>query len=152
MMSYQDNYYFRCTSCGTKNRIPAAKLNISAKCGKCGNHIETKELFSGLPTMVTDANFESQVLKSPLPVLLYCWATWCSTCSATNPIIDEFARNSKGRVRVGRLNVETNQVLATKFNVTSIPFIFIFDNGQLKDSFPGALTKHDIMMKMAGYL
>jgi thioredoxin len=102
--------------------------------------------------MVTDANFESQVLKSPLPVLLYCWATWCSTCSAINPIIDEFARDAKGRVRVGRLNVEANQVLATKFNVTSIPFIFIFDNGQLKENFPGALTKHEIMMKLTRYL
>lgn len=151
MMNYKNNYHFRCTSCGTKNRIPAEKLNGSAKCGKCGSYIETTGLFSGLPTMVTDANFENQVLKSPLPVLLYCWATWCSTCSSTNPIIDEFARDSKGRVRVGRLNVEANQMLATKFNVTSIPFIFIFDNGQLKESFPGALTKHEIMMKMTRY-
>ncbi len=151
-MNSKSHYHIRCTSCGAKNRVPAEKINVRAKCGKCGVHLKTEGLFSGLPVMITDTNFDSQVLKSPLPVLLYCWAPWCGTCSSTNPVIDEFSKDSKGRVRVGRLNVDANPMLSSKFDITSIPFILIFDNSQLKESFPGALTKHDVMMKMARYI
>ncbi len=68
------------------------------------------------------------------------------------PIIDQFAVESKGKVRVGKLNIDTNQNLAAKFNVLSVPFLFIFDNGNLKESMPGGMQKHDLMMKMAPYI
>jgi thioredoxin-like negative regulator of GroEL len=68
------------------------------------------------------------------------------------PIIDQFGVESKGKVRVGKLNVEASPVLAAKYNIMSIPFIFIFDNGQMKESGPGGLQKHDLMMKMAPYI
>ncbi|UCF89787.1 MAG: redoxin family protein, partial [Desulfobacterales bacterium] len=140
------------TECGTKNRVPAQKVKSGAKCGKCGAMLQTSELFVPQPIMVTDSNFERQVLKSPLPVLLFAWAPWCPTCNAVAPIIDEFASESKGRVRVGKINVDANPLLASKFNILSVPFLFIFDNGQMRESMPGGLQKHQIMMKMAGYL
>ena len=68
------------------------------------------------------------------------------------PIIDQFAVDSKGKVRVGKLNVDTSPVLASKYNIMSVPFLFIFDNGQMKESMPGGLQKHDMMMKMAPYI
>ena len=68
------------------------------------------------------------------------------------PIIDQFAVESKGKVRVGKLNVDTSPMLASKYNIMSVPFAFIFDNGQMKESMPGGLQKHDMMMKMAPYL
>jgi thioredoxin 2 len=148
----QDIFKMRCTECGAKNRVPAAKLDAGPKCGKCGALLKTGELFAPQPVMVTDGNFDTQVLKSPLPVLLFAWAPWCSTCMAVSPIIDEFASGSKGKVRVGKLNVDANPMLASKFNILSVPFIFIFDNGLMKESMPGALQKHDIMMKMAPYI
>lgn len=68
------------------------------------------------------------------------------------PIIDEFAREASGKVRVGKVNIDANQMLASKFNIMSVPFIFIFDGGQMKTSQPGGLQKHDLMIKMAPYI
>ena len=69
-------FLFRCTNCGTKNKIPADKVGKTGKCGKCGSPMETGLLLSGEPVMVTDANFDNEVLKSPLPVLAFAWAPW----------------------------------------------------------------------------
>jgi thioredoxin len=102
--------------------------------------------------MVTDANFEAKVLKSPLPVLLFAWAPWCPSCGAAAPIIDQFASESKGRIRVGKVNVDASPQVAGRFSIMSVPFLFIFDNGELKESLPGALQKHELMLKMAQYL
>jgi len=68
------------------------------------------------------------------------------------PIIDQFAVESKGKVRVGKLNVDASPILASKFNILSVPFLFIFDNGQMKESGPGGMQKHDLMMKLAPYV
>ena len=142
----------RCTQCGAKNKIPAGKLDAGGKCGKCGTLLKTEELFEPQPVMVTDSNFDVKVLKSPLPVLLFAWAPWCPTCGSVTPIIDEFASSAKGKVRVGKINVDANPMLASKYNIMSVPFLFIFDNGQMKESMPGGLQKHEIMMKMAPYI
>ena len=142
----------RCTECGTRNKIPAGKLDAGAKCGKCGALLKTEELFEPQPVMVTDSNFDAKVLKSPLPVLLFAWAPWCPSCGSVTPIIDEFAANARGKVRVGKMNVDANPMLASKYNIMSVPFLFIFDNGQMKESMPGGLQKHDLMMKMSNYI
>ena len=68
------------------------------------------------------------------------------------PIVDQFAVESKGKVRVGKVNVDSSPMLASKYHIMSVPFIFIFDNGQMKESMPGGLQKHDMMMKMAPYI
>lgn len=149
---HQQTYKLRCIECGARNRITADKVDAGPKCGKCGAELRTDALFVPQPVMVSDANFDAQVLKSPLPVLLFAWAPWCSTCRAVMPVIDEFAAEAKTRVRVGKMNVEQSPMLSSKFNILSVPFIFVFDNGQMKESMPGALKKHDIMMKMAHYL
>ncbi|MDA3895673.1 MAG: thioredoxin domain-containing protein [Desulfobacteraceae bacterium] len=65
--------------------------------------------------MVSDANFEDRVLKSPLPVLLFALAPWCPTCVQVSPIIDEFAAEAKTKIRVGKLNVDQNKMLAAKY-------------------------------------
>jgi thioredoxin 2 len=145
-------FKMRCTECGTKNKIPAGKVNAGGKCGKCGSALKTEELFEPQPVMVTDSNFDVKVLKSPLPVLLFAWAPWCPTCGSVTPIIDDFASNARGKVRVGKINVDANPMLAAKYKIMSVPFLFIFDNGQMKESMPGALQNHELMMKMAPYI
>jgi thioredoxin 2 len=145
-------YKMRCTACGGRNRVPGARLDAAPKCGKCGARLPTAELFIPQPVMVTDGNFESQVLKSPLPVLLFAWAPWCPSCGAAAPIIDQFASESKGRIRVGKLNVDANPALASRFSIMSVPFLYIFDNGELKESTSGALQRHELMLKMAHYV
>ena len=142
----------RCTECGTKNKIPAAKIEAGPKCGRCGALLKTEDLFEPQPVMLTDSNFEVKVLKSPLPVLVFAWAPWCPTCGAVTPIIDEFAAQTKGKVRVGKINIDANPMLANKYNIMSVPFLFIFDNGLMKENMPGGLQKHELMMKFARYI
>ncbi|MGD2149141.1 MAG: thioredoxin domain-containing protein [Desulfobacterales bacterium] len=147
-----ESVFFRCTACGTRNRIPFAKIDGGPKCGKCGAILETKELFVSQPLMVSDSNFDNLVLKSPLPVLLFAWAPWCPSCRTFIPIIDDYAKDAKGKIRVGKLNVDSSPALSSKFNILSVPQILIFDNGRLKQTLPGTLQKQEIMIKMAPYL
>jgi thioredoxin 2 len=142
----------RCSQCRTKNRVPAAKLHEGPKCGRCAAPLPHEDLLSGKPVLVTDANFDQTVTGSPLPVLLYAWAPWCSVCSTTGPMVPKLAAETRGKVRVAKLNVDTNPKLASQYNIMSVPSFFIFDGGRLKEHIPGAAAKHDLMMKMAAYI
>ena len=142
----------RCGKCHVKNRVPETKLHSGAKCGRCGEALETKDVRSGRPVMVSDGNFDRTVLASPLPVLLYGWSPQCSVCGSTGPMVDQLAMETKGKIRVGKLNTLTNPVLSHKFNILAVPSFFIFDGGQLKRHLPGAVPKHDLMLEMAKYL
>lgn len=147
-----DPYTLRCGKCRTKNRVPAGRIDAEPKCGRCAAVLPVRELFTPQPVMVTDANFKQSVLDSPLPVLMYCWAPWCPTCGTVTPIIDEFARESKGKIRVAKVNIDASRDTAARYNVLSVPYLFVFDNGHLQESLPGGLPKHELMMKMAHYL
>ena len=145
-------FLFRCMGCGTRNRIPAEKIDAGAKCGKCGVMLETEELFVPQPLMLSESDFDRRVLKSPLPALVFAWAPWCPSCRGAMPVIDDFAKDAKGKIRVGKLNVDSSPTLSSKYNILSVPQLLVFDNGRLTETMPGGLQKHEIMMKMARYL
>jgi thioredoxin 2 len=145
-------YMFRCTECGARNRIPSDRVQSNPVCGKCKKSLRTEELFLPQPLIITDADFETRVLKSPLPALLFAWAPWCPTCRAFLPVIDDFAKDSSGKVRVGKVNVDQNPGLSSRFSILSVPQILVFDHGELRETLPGSLQKHEIMTKMAAYL
>ena len=151
-MSDHRSYLFRCPDCLTKNRIPADKVGIGARCGKCGMGLNTKDLFLVQPILVTDGNFEQMVIKSPLPVLLECWAGWCSACALISPVIETLSRDWKGRIRVGKLNVEANPLLTARYDLRSLPTLLVFDGGRLRDTLFGALPKHHIAQRMTAFL
>ncbi len=90
---------------------------------------------------VTDATFESLVLKSDLPVLLDFWAPWCGPCRAVGPIIDELAKEYEGKVRVLKMNVDENPATPTKFGIRAIPTLVLFKNGETLEQITGAVTK-----------
>jgi thioredoxin 2 len=148
----QEVFKFRCLACGARNRIPAGRVEAHPVCGKCKTPLATEELFLPQPLTITDQDFEPAVLKSPLPALVFAWAPWCPTCRAFIPVIDDFARDSLGKVRVGKLNVDQNPGLSSRFSILSVPQILVFDRGELAETLPGSLQKHEIMMKMAPYL
>jgi thioredoxin 2 len=145
-------YKLRCSQCGVKNRVPAARLEASPTCGKCRTVLDTSAVHGPQPIIVTDGAFEREVLRSPLPVLMFAWAPWCPTCVAVQSVIEQFGAETKGRVRVGKLNVDANPGLADRFSIMSVPSLFIFDNGELKERLAGALQKHELMLKMAAYV
>ena len=89
----------------------------------------------------SDANFENDVLKSPLPVLVDFWAEWCGPCKAIAPVLDELAATRQGKLKVVKLNVDENGQVPAKFNIRGIPTLLLFKDGQLVAQKVGGLPK-----------
>ena len=90
---------------------------------------------------VTDASFESEVIKSDKPVMIDFWAPWCGPCKAIAPSIDELATEYDGRMKFVKLNVDDNPATAAKYGVRGIPNLLIIKGGQVKEQIIGAVPK-----------
>jgi len=93
---------------------------------------------------ITDSNFENEVLKSNVPVLIDFWAAWCGPCRALAPAVDAIADEFKGRVKVGKLDVDANGSISTRFNIRGIPTLLLFKNGQVREQIVGLVDKSKI--------
>ena len=89
----------------------------------------------------TDSNFEQEVLKSEKPVLVDFWAPWCGPCRAVGPVVEELAEAYKGRVKVGKINIDDNPKTATAYGVMSIPTLILFNKGAIMDKLIGLSPK-----------
>ena len=99
-------------------------------------------------THLTEKNFESEVTKSNLPVLVDFWAEWCGPCRMVAPIIDEISNDLQGTLKVGKVNVDEAPDLAAKFNIMSIPTMVVFKGGQPVDVIVGAMSKSQLLNKI----
>ena len=93
---------------------------------------------------VTDASFESDVLKSDIPVLVDYWAEWCGPCKMIAPILDEAAKQYDGRVIIAKLNVDENPETAAKFGIRGIPTLMLFKDGKAAATKVGAMSKSQL--------
>ena len=93
---------------------------------------------------ITDTNFESEVLKSAVPVLVDFWAAWCAPCRALAPTVEAIADQYQGRVKVGKMDVDANGNTSFKFNIRGIPTLLLFKDGQVKEQIVGAVGKEVI--------
>lgn len=100
------------------------------------------------PIEITDANFEQEVIKSELPVLLDFWAEWCGPCHMVAPTIEEIAGEYEGKVKVGKLNVDNNMNTAAKYGIRSIPTLMVFKGGEVAAQFVGVQPKNVITEKL----
>lgn len=95
--------------------------------------------------ILTQDNFEGEVLKSDIPVLVDFWAPWCGPCKMQNPILEELAKELKGALKIGKVNVDENQELAQKFGVMSIPTLKLFYKGTIVADMIGVQTKDKLV-------
>ena len=94
---------------------------------------------------ITSKNFEEEVSKSEVPVLLDFWASWCGPCKMVSPIVDAVAEEVEGRVKVGKINVDEEQELAKSFSIMSIPTLVVINNGKLVNQAVGVRSKEEIL-------
>lgn len=104
------------------------------------------------PLEITDANFAKEVEQSDIPVLIDFWAVWCGPCRMIAPIVEELAGEYQGKAKIGKLDVDSNPGVATKFGIRSIPTILIFKGGKLVDQIVGAVPKGTIVEKLNAQL
>lgn len=100
----------------------------------------------------TDQNFDQEVLKSDLPVLVDFWAPWCGPCRMVAPIVEELAKKYQGKLKVVKLNTDENEEIAVRYGIRSIPTLGIFKNGKVVDAVIGAVPQQYLEGKLTPYI
>ena len=106
----------------------------------------------GNAVAVTGENFQTEVLQSPVPVLVDFWAAWCGPCRAVAPAVEEIAAEYAGRLKVVKIDVDENNEVAGRYNVLSIPTLMVFKGGQMVERLVGAYPKAAILSKVQAHL
>jgi len=104
------------------------------------------------PIEVTDANFKNEVLDSSTPVLVDFWAEWCGPCKMIAPVVEQLAKDFDGKLKVGKVDVDSNQQTSMQFGIRSIPTLLIFKNGRVVDQIVGAVPKQALADKVTKHL
>jgi len=101
---------------------------------------------------ITDSNFDEQVLKSDLPVLIDFWAIWCGPCKMIAPIVEEIGNEYHEKLKVGKLDVDHNRNTAMQYGIRSIPTLLLFKNGDVVEQVIGAVSKSHLLDKISRHL
>jgi thioredoxin 1 len=102
--------------------------------------------------IITDQNFEGEVLKSDKPVLVDFWAVWCGPCIVQGPIVEDVAQSLGDKVKVGKFNVDENPMMTQQFQVMSIPTIMIFKGGNVVKQYIGVQSKETLLSELNKHL
>ena len=128
----------RCKACRTLNRFPESKLDSHPVCGKCKTLLEVPHA----PINVTTASYDQQVRDWPEVLVAEFWAKWCGYCRSIEPFINSLALKRAGRLKIIRVDVDSEPVLARRFMIKATPTFIIYRNGQQPARFDGAPKQH----------
>lgn len=140
-----------CPNCHAKNRVDELKAaTFQPTCGKCGTPLPAPASSGGRPVELTDAQFDAVIRSSPgKPVLVDCWADWCGPCRAIAPIVEQLAAESNGRYVIAKLDVDANPRTAQQYQISAIPTMLLFKDGQLIDRLIGLQPKQALQDRLA---
>jgi thioredoxin 2 len=125
MSRNSESHHIVCPSCGAVNRVLAAKMTDRPLCGKC-----KQPLFPGAPVILDARNFDTQITRNDIPVVVDFWAPWCGPCQMMAPGFAEAAAELEPGIRLAKLNTEEAQSIAARHDIRSIPTLVIFRNGR----------------------
>jgi thioredoxin 1 len=107
---------------------------------------------SAVAVHITDATFEAEVLRSPILTIIDFWAEWCMPCKRIAPILEELAAENVGKLKLTKLDVDSNPRTPDKYGITGIPTLLVFKNGKLEDTIVGFLPKDRLASRLKLYL
>ena len=141
--------YFQivCPNCSAINRVPSSKLNAHPLCGKC-----RQGLLSEHPIMANDQNFSRFIEKNDLPVVVDFWASWCGPCQQFAPVFSQVSHEMATQACFIKLDTENNQMIASRYQIRSIPTLMIFHHDKEIARLSGALPKTQFKQWLQQYL
>ncbi len=135
-----DAMHIVCPHCNTINQLPSTRLTENPNCGKC-----QKALFDGKPVQLDQTLFERYINRNDIPVLVDFWAQWCGPCKMMAPHFESATGILEPRVRLVKVNTETEQTLAARYTIQSIPTLMLFFHGKEVIRTAGAMGTQDIV-------
>ncbi|RJP66776.1 MAG: thioredoxin [Candidatus Abyssobacteria bacterium SURF_17] len=135
--------YVRCNGCGTLNRFDEGRSE-QAVCGNCKSQLDSSLATYDRPQPLSDATFAQEVSQAKVPVLVDFFATWCGACRSVEMSLDAIASRYKGKLKVGKLDVEQNPLAARKYRIRATPTLIVFRDGRLAEQVVGALPENEL--------
>ena len=144
-----DSIVVACSTCGTKNRIPAEKQHLGPKCGKCKTALSLGP--AAVPVELDDATLADFISRAAKPVMVDFFSPTCGPCRMLAPVIDAMAKKFSGRVIIAKLDTSRNQSAAARYRIKGVPTLLFFKNGQLVDQVTGALPEPELSRLLEGF-